>query len=94
MSSEVRAFVCDFCPRKARWSTRSIANRHEAKCFYNPARRACVTCAYFSMEDTSIDSDHDSKSPCCGLDLLPVPATADRPERALNFDCEHWEARA
>src|SRR5690242_20492654 len=43
MSTEVKAFVCDFCPRKKRYSSNGIASRHEARCFYNPATKACAT---------------------------------------------------
>jgi hypothetical protein len=45
---EVTAFVCDFCPRKKRFAVRGAAKRHESRCFYNPATRACATCANFN----------------------------------------------
>lgn len=93
MTTAVTAFVCDFCPRKSRWSSRAIAKKHESRCFFNPIRRACMTCAYFTMEDTGIDEGDRSKSPCCGLDLLPIPATDTTPERRLNFNCEQWEPK-
>jgi hypothetical protein len=43
MPIEVKAYRCEFCGRV--YLTKQV-DVHEAKCFKNPARRACKTCAF------------------------------------------------
>lgn len=37
---------CDFCRHVSFY--KSNLNRHEKKCFYNPATKSCATCLWFS----------------------------------------------
>ena len=50
MPREVKAYGCDFkCGRKVVLSKKSMAD-HESRCFYNPAKKACVTCKHFERQ--------------------------------------------
>jgi len=44
----VKRYVCPFCQRGG--STRKAAAGHIARCWHNPAVRACLTCAYHVVE--------------------------------------------
>ena len=63
----VTAFICDFCLRKRRFAHRGTAVRHEMRCFYNPIRKACATCAHYSYERPVYEHDtgyYDGGSYC------------------------------
>ena len=50
MPREVKAYGCDYkCGRKVVLSKKSMTD-HESRCFYNQAKKACVTCFYFEQE--------------------------------------------
>ncbi len=84
--TEVRAYVCDFCPRKKRLASASGAKRHEARCFYNPSRRACATCQHFSF-------DREEGVTICAEGLLPWGGGPEDPEQRFRNQCVSWQAR-
>lgn len=94
---EVTAFVCDYCPKKHRYAARGTVLRHEQICYWNPARRACVTCEHFSNEPHyfEYDTGYSEGGPWCELGLLPIKG--DNPEKFPKWytaDCEKWEPKA
>lgn len=44
MPIEVIRYKCSFC--KKHYASMSGARRHEKTCFFSPANRSCVTCAW------------------------------------------------
>ena len=52
MAHKITKYQCDFC-RKSFASKSYAEKQHEPVCFYNPARKSCITCNNFS------DSFHD-----------------------------------
>jgi hypothetical protein len=68
---------CPYCRRA--WSNKKAAERHVARCWYNPAVRACKTCSHFwpaNGEETE-DCDEDGMSIKDGL----------------KTGCKKWELR-
>lgn len=78
-------------------TSRKSMEIHEAQCFHNPAKRACITCGNFGEESETVydrhhggdpgSSDYDIKIPYCeaGMELY------DREKGAkLKHDCEKW----
>lgn len=47
---EITAYKCEFC--KAIQQHLRNARLHEARCFRNPANRACITCAHHGLDWT------------------------------------------
>jgi hypothetical protein len=90
---EVTAFVCDFCPRKKRYASRTTAIAHELSCFYNPARQACATCVHFNFVPYyhEHDTGYSEGGPECGKNML---ATLDEfTTSELRADCDGWERK-
>lgn len=87
MPSEVRAFVCVFCPRKKRFASLSTANRHERRCFHNPTQKACATCQHFSYE--RYDQETGEGGPYCAEGHFNT-APGEHPFRSA---CEFWAAK-
>ena len=55
---------------------------HEAVCFHNPARRACIICEHLGR-------DPEEGVACgAGVDLYDAERNADK----LRADCEQWAA--
>ena len=51
---EIKAYVCDFCPPTQKPRARinkTLAVKHEAWCFWNPATRSCVTCCFLAQDE-------------------------------------------
>jgi hypothetical protein len=47
MARQVKAYACDYkCGRGVILSKKNMES-HESRCFHNPDKRACATCAYF-----------------------------------------------
>ena len=64
--------------------------KHEARCWWNPARRACVTCGHYRqyMDSNGMDgtaSLEEWRVRECVCDDLDV----DLSEK-LRHDCPHW----
>lgn len=88
---EVTAFICDFCPRKRRFAQRGTAKRHEARCFYNPARKACASCKHFAYEKSYYDHEtgySEEGGPSCAKDMLH---SGPEISSQLRSECEGWE---
>ena len=50
MAREVKAYGCQHkCGQKVVLSKKSMID-HESRCFYDPKKKACVTCVYFERE--------------------------------------------
>ena len=90
MSSEITAYLCDFCPmgKRKRFATRSGATRHERQCFYNPLRRACASCSHFFFE--KYDHETGEGGPFCDLDALNRDPEA---LTVLRSECQLWADR-
>jgi len=43
---KVNVWKCSFCKKTS--FHKGAINKHERKCFYNPATRSCATCLWFS----------------------------------------------
>lgn len=102
MTKEVTGFVCDHCAaagRKKRiLASASGCARHEKNCYYNPARRACVSCLLCVNEaDETTDQKtiwgrgfgcedgHDrADAGMCNGAILPA---------APKHDCEYWQPK-
>jgi hypothetical protein len=92
MSTEVKAFTCDFCPKKKRFASRGGANRHESFCFYNPIRHACATCKHFEFVPyySEAETGYSEGGPYCEIDKF----NTTEGEQPLRVECEFWESRA
>jgi hypothetical protein len=88
---EILAFICDFCPRKKRFAVRATAVKHESRCFYNPATRACATCGNFNYvpDYHEIDTGYSEGGPECAKGMLGT-STEESP---LRSKCEGWEPK-
>ena len=42
---KVTAYQCDFCKKPRLYLSRSGVKKHEVRCWLNPARKSCATCA-------------------------------------------------
>jgi hypothetical protein len=51
MPREVKAYACEFRCGKKTTMRRASMVEHEAKCWRNPAAKACLTCRYERMDD-------------------------------------------
>jgi hypothetical protein len=58
MAKRVIAYACEHgCRRRVLTSKRAM-ERHEEICFYNPERRACITCEHFECYEDSNGMEH------------------------------------
>ena len=67
---------------------------HEARCFHNPARRACQTCANYAMDSETVytphhggdpgSADYEIEMPYCEADETIDLTTGPR------CDCPMW----
>lgn len=90
--TEVKAYVCDFCPRKKRFAQKGTTARHEARCFYNPTQKACATCANFNYERDYYEPEtgYGEGGPECSKGLLNNDPEAST---QLRNHCEGWEPK-
>ena len=51
MPVERKAWACQYGCRTNVQTVRKRMEKHESRCWRNPARRACVTCKHFSQYD-------------------------------------------
>lgn len=73
---------CEFrCGYRINTSRKAI-ELHEARCFCNPARRACKTCVHSYYEDYEHDTGAGGNFGC-DVDALPCGKTA-------TVDCDGW----
>ena len=77
MPVKVTRFACIHCGPKFVRSSEKTVSDHEARCFRNPARRACQTC-WFNNSYVAYMPD--------GCDHPDIERTA------LRFDCPGWKS--
>lgn len=86
---EVTAYTCDFCPKgKRNMRTKKGCFRHEKNCYYNPARRACASCAHFTKipHVNDYETGFHEGGPECAEDFF----RRDPEDGQLRVDCEKW----
>lgn len=79
---------CDFCRRS--YASKSGANRHESRCWQNPATASCPTCAHYSPPEwpglgecaVGVGKYAHSNDP------------ADEGRYEWECQCPEWKARA
>jgi len=95
MARRVTAWACEFgCRRKVDTSrTRMIS--HEARCAWNPARRACPTCRHDAVEtmDNGIIAFLQWDERFCDIDKRPAPGPDDDKIVNIIYNCSHWEQK-
>tara|TARA_R110000787_G_scaffold140618_2_gene254145 strand:- start:513 stop:788 length:276 start_codon:yes stop_codon:yes gene_type:complete len=89
MAREVKAYGCDFkCGRKVVMSKKSMTD-HESRCFHNPEKKACVTCAHFELEQ----DDNGMQGSCYHSWNIPTcNATGEHLDKLKN-NCELHELK-
>ena len=75
----ITVYPCPYCNRLHK--TVKGAVNHQAQCYRNPARRACVTCSRFN----NFNFEH-SRSCDCGYDVIDGITG----ERDIQHDCDGW----
>ncbi|MFF8482393.1 hypothetical protein [Streptomyces antibioticus] len=87
MTSAIRLKVVRYqCPHCSRThSKKAAAEQHIARCWQNPAARACKTCVHFSPESEGPYPQHPPIPEECwaGRKLLS----------GLHTDCPKWESK-
>lgn len=72
IAKTVTRWKCPHCPRS--WASKRTGREHIARCWFNPANRACKTCTHFTPR-TFGDGITESASPdrcAAGEDLTVV----------------------
>lgn len=84
---QVTRWRCPHCGRSR--ANRADAARHMARCWYNPAARACKTCAHYEIDESEPDVGYVGQGDVCNqklndeyIDLRP----------GLVNGCPFWEA--
>jgi len=86
MPVPIRAFACGFGCKRNVLTSRSAMAKHEDRCFRNPIRRACQTCANLEIEP--YDELGNGGTYC-------LSEAADiRLDTGLKCDCLYSEAKA
>lgn len=75
---KVTAYKCYFCGGHLRRNKKSVLS-HSQRCFSNPARKACRTCAFLKFD--SFD-EHGGKSAYCEREIDI--------DNKWKFDCNQW----
>jgi hypothetical protein len=99
MPEIIQKAKCDYCGKLyAKWNS---AVKHEKECYYNPAMRACCTCANMvagEFEDHYLSGGEDrvmivfTKQCWEDHDLQQLDYDVHM-ERCLQNNCEFWELR-
>lgn len=92
MPRQVTAWACEFgCGRRVTTKRASVA-KHEPTCFGNPARRACKTCRFESVDWTESEF---GGTMCIGRECQRdddlYQELVDEPK--IRWDCPGWEER-
>lgn len=99
---KVSGFVCEHCTaagkKKRILASASGCIRHEKNCYYNPARRACVTCQLCEHDapDAIEPDDIWGNGFSCkdGHDREDIGmCNGVRYKAAPQHDCEHWQPK-
>lgn len=81
-------YRCEHC-RKS-YARKGACASHEAECHYDPAVRACTTCAHFTRAGGNSFGSND-----CAVDAFPVHDGWDGRELLADFTrhCTEWVAK-
>jgi hypothetical protein len=93
IKKKVWRYFCEFCKRKSAATPKPIQG-HERTCWWNPARRACKTCAHYEREEDWIPGRygdvHEISEWCAAFEQ-----NVDRDHGwGIVHDCPRWTARA
>ena len=86
----ITAYICEFCPQKKARMSKGRTKKHEAQCFYNPARRACASCGNYTKA-TGIGED--CEGPYCEADNFNKPQPEEPAYAMFRYDCDQWIPR-
>ncbi len=79
----VTRWRCPFCTVTR--SSKSGAERHIARCWYNPEAKSCKTCANYDPAESDPETGYHSDEQCqAGIELPGYPE--------LPLNCPKWEA--
>lgn len=82
------AWACQYkCGRNVTTSRKRM-EEHEARCWFNPVRRACVTCKNFTKENDGDDFRTWTVLSCAADDSI----FSDE-DKKLRHDCPLWESK-
>lgn len=86
----VRRFRCPFCNRSR--AAKKTVQDHIARCWLNPATRACKTCAHFTSEP---DGGYCLGTPCdCNRGYQQCEAgVSDVEDGKIQAQCPLWQAK-
>jgi len=90
MARQIKAYGCDFkCGTKVLMSKKAM-EAHEVICFYNPERKACVSCDNFESFNDSNGMEHDRRfletwrqNQCLAIEDIDL-------NEKLRHDCESY----
>ena len=89
MPVERKAWACQYGCRTNVQTVRKRMEKHEERCWCNPARRACATCLHLKHEWETVyerpNVDHEERFAYCDAD-----EDIDLSEK-LRHDCPLWE---
>jgi hypothetical protein len=90
----ITAYVCDFCPKRRPFKSKSSGSRHEKNCYRNPETRSCATCKHFAQEDAEPEVGFFG---CVGCDVdapgFYTPHQGEPVETRLQTRCTMWEPK-
>ena len=80
---KVTAYKCSFCQDRQRrlFLPRSGCKKHEERCWLNPARKSCATCA--NLFEAAIDDGEYMEFQCSKNEAKPF-------KQKVEF-CPYWE---
>ena len=81
MPTAVKAWACAWKCRESVKTSRKRMEFHEARCFRNPARRACQTCKHLVRDGSYEDGFYWQ----CGADDV-----IDLQDSGMRCDCPKW----
>lgn len=92
-----RAWACEWGCGHRVITSRARMVAHELRCFHNPDRRACQTCAnYGRYSHTVYNRDHGGNPGSTDYDVWRRYCEADEtmnPANGLRCDCQRWAKR-
>jgi hypothetical protein len=78
----VTRYACPLCHRSH--SKKAACTAHIARCWLNPAARACKTCVHYTPSEAGPYPEHPGWDEQCGLDIDLIGG--------LKVACPAWEA--
>ena len=92
MPIKVSTWKCANKGCRKRDSNKGRMSEHEARCMFNPDRRACPTCDH----DMTQEAEEDTGTPFlryCAIDKRPEKIGISKLPVNVVYDCEHWEPK-